>query len=104
MVPQDLQIKKLPTTLYTEDFTSNWNDILTDFSLKLMKLILSFEEKALEDVRRQMKDTQVNIQQYTASNQFADLDKRLKQKLQDLESMIVKTKRSKLDRHTVDYE
>lgn len=69
-----------------------------------MHLILTSEEITLDETRTKIKEAQSDIQQPVTLDEFQDLDKRLKQKLQDLEKAIVKTKRLKFDRDTMDYE
>lgn len=58
MVPRGLRIKKFPTVKYSEPFLEKWNTILMDCSLKLMKLIVSYKEKSLDEVTIKMKETQ----------------------------------------------
>lgn len=43
MVPRDLRLKKNPTFPVSEEFTSKWNEILTDCSLKLIQLLIMAE-------------------------------------------------------------
>lgn len=51
MIPRLLCIKKLPTTMYSKDFLSKWNSILSQCSLELIQLIIQFEESKLLEIR-----------------------------------------------------
>lgn len=47
MIPRGLRIKKFPSTLYSEEFTLQRNNILTKCSVELMELIIQQEESLL---------------------------------------------------------
>lgn len=74
MIPRGLRIKKTPTSTYNEDFTTKWNLILSDCSIKLMQLIISPENVVLNEVRSEIKELQQNIMPYADTQAFIDMD------------------------------
>lgn len=70
MVPRGLRIKKIPTPLFDDTFVSKWNDILTDTSIRLMQLIVSYEEEALVKIQSDIKETQASLQQYVGLSEM----------------------------------
>lgn len=61
LIPRGLRIKKIATTVYSEAFQNEWNDILTNCSVELMKLIIQYEEKMLEDLDVEIQNLQESI-------------------------------------------
>lgn len=52
MVPRGLRIKKNPTFQACEIFTTKWNQIPSDCALKLIHLLISYEQEKLTDITR----------------------------------------------------
>lgn len=50
-IPRGLRIKKIATTIYPEPFQNEWNSILTNCSVELIKLITQYEQKSLDEIK-----------------------------------------------------
>lgn len=104
MIPRGLRIKKMPTTLFDDAFMTKWNDILTDSSIRLMQLIVSYEETALVSIRKEIKDIQTSLQQHVGLTEIQEWDTKLKANISKLEMDIVAMKKSKFQRDLNDYK
>lgn len=104
MIPRGLRIKKKPTTVYSDLFQTRWHDVLTDCSIKLMQLIVEYEDEALKDMRIEIKATQEALLKYTDKPLFLQLDEKLKQNLNNLEEHLIKFKQDKYNRDFMDYQ
>lgn len=51
MIPRGLYIKKIPTATYDIEFMIEWESILTDCSLRLMKLLIHQEQADLDKIK-----------------------------------------------------
>lgn len=47
IIPRGLRMNKMPTSVQTDTFMVEWNSVLSDCSIKLMKLLIQQEEAAL---------------------------------------------------------
>lgn len=61
MIPQGLRINKSTTFTQSKDFKDQWELILTECSLKLIKLIVQQEEKELEQVKMEIEELRENL-------------------------------------------
>lgn len=104
MIPRGLRMKKIPTTQFDNDFTTKWNNILTDCSINLMELIVSKEEEAMIQIRNDIKATQSSLQQYLGLPEMQEWDTKLKANIMKLEADIVSMKKTKFQRDLNDYK
>lgn len=51
MIPRGLRLKKIPTTIYSTEFTKEWNQILSKCSGDLIKLIIRYEDTKLIEIK-----------------------------------------------------
>lgn len=104
MVPRGLRIKKSPSTIYSDLFIVEWNDILSKCSFDLMRLISTYEEKLLVDVNQNIVSLKESVMQYRSLSIYDDLNTDLQLNISNLETEIMETKRSKYLRDLKDYE
>lgn len=91
MVPRGLRLRKLPTTVYSDQFKQDWNHTLSDCSLQLIRLITAKEEKLLQELRADIKDIQNKLQTFIAVPSFMQFDAKMKENLAKLEAAITET-------------
>lgn len=104
MIPRGLRLKKAPTAKYTEEFTNKWNAILSDCSLKLMRLIIEQEELILKDIAEEIQITVTSLTPFEGNGDLAGLKAAMESNLLKLEDMITETKKSKFSRDNNDYK
>lgn len=104
MVPRGLRINKRTATVYSQTFTAEWNDILTQCSLDLMKLIVKYENDSLKTVGSEITRLQSIITSAVLAPNLSRLQREIEQNIQKLEAHIIETKKSKFRRDTQDYE
>lgn len=104
MVPRGLRINKRTATVYSQTFTAEWNDILTQCSLDLMKLIVKYENDSLKTVGSEITRLQSIITSAVLPPNLSRLQREIEQNVQKLEAHIIETKKSKFRRDTQDYE
>lgn len=104
MIPRGLRLKKAPTMIYTPDFLTEWNQILSKCSSDLIKLIISHEDVKLVEIRNE-----IQVLQQTMDTKFAALEEyknaiaKMETNLNKLETTIADTKKRKYQRDIQDY-
>ncbi|XP_071995394.1 uncharacterized protein [Engystomops pustulosus] len=104
MIPRGLRIKKLPTVVYNDDFSKQWNQILSECSLNLMKLIISMEKEKLSAIEGDIAKIRESLKPHIDKQEFKDLDVKLKENIADMENAITQIKQNKFNRDLRDYE
>ncbi|XP_073511436.1 formyl peptide receptor 2-like [Phyllobates terribilis] len=103
MIPRGLRIKKIPTTIYSEEFVVNWNQLLSDCSLNLMRLIIKHEESKLSELQKEIEATHNKLEQYKINPDYQTYNDRIQQAVSRLETTIMTRKKSKFQRDQMDY-
>lgn len=104
MIPRGLRIKKIPSTLYSESFLTEWNTILSKCSLELMSLIVSHEEALLRTISTEIQSLKESLLPIQQLSSYATLLEDLTAHTDKLEAEIMDTKRHKYLRDLQDYE
>lgn len=104
MIPRRLRIKKAPTTVYSEAFTTEWNSILIQCSLSLMNLITSHETTKLQEIQHEIKELQETANKSSGSQEYDLLNEKMQKNLETLETSIMGLKRKKYEQDLLDYE
>ncbi|KAM9330875.1 piwi-like protein 1 [Gastrophryne carolinensis] len=103
MIPRGLRIRKVPATIYSENFQKEWNTILTNASMDLMRLIITHEEEKLKEIQKNIVDLENSFKQFESIAHFEDNMDRLRKSLDTMEAQIMEIKRNKYQRDTDDY-
>ncbi|XP_075208113.1 uncharacterized protein LOC142313011 [Anomaloglossus baeobatrachus] len=103
MLPRGLRIKKRPTTVYDEDFIKSWDQILSNCSIKLIELILTYEQKKMDSLENSIKEIESNLQTHVQSSAFLASQQKINDNLTKLEEFITTTKQNKFKLDTLDY-
>lgn len=104
MIPRGLRLEKNPTTTYDGDFVKEWQEILSQASLKLIKLIIRHEKIKIDDLGKQILDTKMELEQYKLDRDYQSLMDRTASTIEKLEQDLIKLKRNKYERDLVDYQ
>lgn len=83
MVPRGLRIRKFPSTACTEEFKLRWEQVLTDCSLNLMKVIVSQEESMLQETKEMIVTLQNTVKEYSDLDSFNSLDDHITENLKE---------------------
>lgn len=103
MIPRGLRLKKIPTTIYSDAFVIEWNQILSTCSTKLMELIVKHESETLADLSKKLEDAAKNLQEFKEIQDYQlQLDK-IEDLVNKQEESIMTVKKSKFQRDTYDY-
>lgn len=103
MMPRGLRIKKLPTTVFSEEFLTEWNGILTHCSTQLINLIIKYEEPKIALLSEEVKKAEQDLQEYKDLNTFDEEYKKLKNNVDKNEEWIASIKQNKFQRDLFDY-
>lgn len=104
-IPRGLRIKKFPTfDLFNDDLKKRWTDALSFCSQTLMSLIIESKTKEIDRLQQEIHIIQQNLLPLKTLSQFADLDKKLDDKMTQLEKNIVSGKKEKMLRDKCDYD
>lgn len=104
IVPRGLRLKKVPTFVYSEDFLSKWNELLSDCSLKIIELIVQAEKMRLIEIEKEIADLKIEVQQHLEQKQYEDLVSSIQEKVNKYEKDIAQVKTKKLQRDSQDYD
>lgn len=103
LIPRGLRIKKIATTIYPEPFQNEWNSILTKCSVDLMKLIVQYEQKSLDEMETEIKTLQDTISKLAPPGKMEEITKQIDTNILKLEENIMILKRRKFQRDVQDY-
>lgn len=103
MIPRGLRLKKTPTTVYTDTFTSKWNEILSTCSLSLMDLIVTHEMTKLQSLESEIIKIQDNLKVFADKEDFSTLQDNVMKNVDKLETNIMQIKKAKFQRDLDDY-
>lgn len=81
---------------YSMVFMEEWNSILTDCSIKLMRLLVYQEESDLAAIKVQIIKTREPLLTTQASPDFQALDRKIKENLKKLEDHITNMKKKQV--------
>lgn len=70
MITQGLRIKKIRTTVYSDSFKAEGNNILSNCSIQLINLIIKQEEEKLKQISEDIKNADLAIQQFKYIKDF----------------------------------
>lgn len=104
MIPRGLRLKKFPTSNYSESFTTEWNDTLTDCSLKLMGLLVKQEDLMLNDLNIEIQALEQLITTEHNKEEYTLLKEKMETNLRKLEDDVMNMKKVKFNRDTLDYQ
>lgn len=60
MIPRGLRNKKVATMIYSIVYQQEWDDILTSYSMDLIKIIVKYKKKALDELNINIQTAQQN--------------------------------------------
>lgn len=103
MFPRGLRIKKPLTTIYSEEFQLRWENILTTCSTDLIKLIVEFEEKTLEELDDNISKLQEAVIKLVISPKMESIMENIVLSLKKLEDQVIVLKQKKFQRDIIDY-
>lgn len=104
MIPRGLRLKKLPTTIYSTDFSKEWNETLSKCSIDLIKLITRYEDVKLIEIKKEIETLQTTMDTKFASlAEYKDLITKMDNNLKKTETSIEETKKRKYQRDIQDY-
>lgn len=103
MIPRGLRIKKIPTTIFSEVFTKEWNEILSSCSIKLMELIVKYEDEKLKNLSVRLEDLDKDLSAFKSLKEYQEQIQRMEDVINKQEENISIIKRSKLQRDMYDY-
>lgn len=103
IIPRGLRIKKVPTTVFSEDFTKEWNEILSACSSKLMELIVKQESAKLTELTTKLDEIDKDLTPYKTLPEYQAQIQRMESALDKQEETIIANKKSKLQRDLHDY-
>lgn len=83
---------------------TKWNSILSECSIKLMKLIIQHEESVLTVLNTEMVTIQDQVKSFENTPEYAMLQEKMTTSLQKLEDYITNTKKVKFKRDILDYQ
>lgn len=75
---------------------------MTDCSLRLLKLIIKYEEESLTSIEQEIMALRESVKSYETTQQYRDLSQRMQNNLSKIEEYTVALKKSKFDRDTMD--
>lgn len=104
IIPRGLRINKAPTAPHPEMFMTTWNSILTDCSIKLMKLIIQHEEITITTVNSEIVELHEQIKEFENTVAFQTLNEKINTNMQKLEDHITDMKKVKFNRDVTDYQ
>lgn len=90
--------------LDNQEFIQGWDNLLTESSLKLIKLLLEFEKKQIAVIGEELEQNLKDIQQFNSHPQFQALEARLQNNIETLKSEIKTRKHKKFLRDYKDFE
>lgn len=85
MVPRGLRIRKRPTTIYSEVFTSEWNKILTKCSLSVMDLIVKYETDNVKNLQQEIKEAKVLVDKQMGNKEYEFFNTKILKNVESLE-------------------
>ncbi|XP_069609164.1 uncharacterized protein [Ranitomeya imitator] len=103
MIPRGLRIKKIPTTIYSQQFVDEWNMILSNCSTKLMQLIMKYEDIKLKNIQSEINDIKTSLEKKDI-NKYNEELKNIKTSLLKSEDLIMSRKKNKFQRDLSDYQ
>lgn len=104
MIPRGLRLKKFPSIAYNDDFKQKWEQILSECSLNLIRLIITHEEETLLVIRTKITALQSDVKIHAETDTFNKLDNKMQENLNKLEKIITETKQTKFLRDLQDYK
>ncbi|XP_056407734.1 uncharacterized protein LOC130303239 [Hyla sarda] len=104
MVPRGLRLRKFPTTIFSEQFKAEWEELLNDSSLRFVKLIIKHEETALTEITSKISELQNSISKYEHHPTYVDLNQKISGNIVKMETLISQTKENKFLRDLQDYK
>lgn len=96
--PRGLRIKKVATSLQAAEYKEEWNSILTECSIKLMKLLVKQEDQHLKGIKEEIRILQQSTNTHSAPEKFQRLNNKMQSNLKSLEDQIMFTKRIKISK------
>lgn len=104
MIPRGLRLKKIPTTIYSTDFSREWNETLSKCSIDLIKLITRYEDVKLIEIKKEIETLQATMDTKFASlAEYKDLITKMDNNLKKTETSIEEIKKRKYQRDIQDY-
>lgn len=104
IIPRGLRLRKAPTTVYSQEFSIRWNEILTEASLKLIALIIEVEEEKLKQYEIEIDQIVSNLEPLKTLQSFESTFKLVEDRLETLEKSILDLKHRKYLRDVEDYQ
>lgn len=104
MIPRGLRINKHTATMYSEVFVQEWNQTLSECSLKLMSLIVKEEQNRLLTLKEDIDKLQGEINSSLSADVLSKWNDKIQIKLTKAEDLITKTKKAKFQRDKLDYQ
>lgn len=104
IIPRGLRLRKNTTSMYTPDFQTQWNDILSTCSFQLISLIIKQEDIRLQEFKSQISVLQQDLKQHMSVDEWSSQFKKIEEGLRKAENIIVQTKKSKFERDQNDYK
>lgn len=103
MIPRGLRINKSATSLQTPDLKKQWEDILSECSIKLMKLLIEDENHQLILIQEEINKLEVTVKTQLVFSEWEKWQNTVSDNLKKMEENIIMTKQSKFERDLHDY-
>ncbi|XP_075438412.1 uncharacterized protein LOC142477476, partial [Ascaphus truei] len=103
IVPRGLRFTKKTTFDTNIDFKNKWNDAMESCSFTLIKLLINYREDKLNEIAKEIEETQQIMIPYVESEEFQELDKLVDSRVLKYEKEISDRKSSKYVRDQTDY-
>ncbi|XP_041435046.1 uncharacterized protein LOC121399162 [Xenopus laevis] len=104
-VPRGLRIKKFPAfEIQDKSLMDDWYGVLTDCSLKLMKILINKYQQEQERLGQEITQIETTMNVYKGNSEFDKFIKRMKTDIDTLENKIMEMKQRKFLRDKSDYD
>lgn len=104
MIPSGLRMKKFLSFTYPETFKQQWENVLTQCSHKLIKLIITHEQETLTQIQMDISTLQATADIHATSEEYKKRHAARLKHISKLEDQITDTKKRKFARDATDYQ
>lgn len=103
MIPRGLRLKKIPTTVFSENFKTDWDSILSRCSLQLMELLVKYEEDKLIQLAADITTAETEIQNFKNQSNLQEELTKMQENINKQESSLMAVKKKKFQCDLQDY-
>lgn len=105
MIPRGKRLKKIPTTVSSNVFETEWNQILSTCSIKRMELIVIHESETLAELSTKLEEVDKTLQEFFFHDlpEYQEQFHKFEDTLNKQEESIMDIKKFKFQLDTYDY-